>query len=167
MEISMTQKTTLKPLAVAVGATLATTLAAATPANAAENPFAMSRISSGYMVAEMAEGKCGAGMKMDKEGKCGGAKATAATNVVKEGKCGMHSLDANGDGNITREEFMQGHEGMFDKLDANGDGVIDAEEQGAGMKMMQEGKCGGAMATDKAKTMKEGKCGEGKCGASK
>jgi uncharacterized low-complexity protein len=167
MEISMSQKTTQKPLAVAVGAALATSLAATTPASAAESPFAMSELPSGYMVAEMAEGKCGAGMKMDKEGKCGGAKATAATNVVKEGKCGMHSLDADGDGSITREEFMQGHTAMFDKLDANGDGVIDAEEQGAGMKMMQEGKCGGATATDKAKTMKEGKCGEGKCGASK
>ena len=72
-----------------------------------------------------------------------------------------------GDGSITREEFMQGHAAMFGKLDANGDGVIDAEEQSAGMKMMREGKCGGATATDKAKTMQEGKCGEGKCGASK
>jgi uncharacterized low-complexity protein len=145
MEISMSQKTTLKPLAVAVGAALVTSLAATTPASAAENPFAMSELSSGYLVAEMAEGKCGAGMKMDKEGKCG-----AQQKAVKEGKCGMENLDADGDGNVTREEFMQGHAGMFSKLDANGDGVLDADEQGAGMKMMQEGKCG-----------------EGKCGASK
>jgi uncharacterized low-complexity protein len=162
MEISMSQKTTLKPLAVAVGATLATSLAATTPASAAENPFAMSELSGGYMVAEMAEGKCGAGMKMQKDGKSGTRQM-----AVKEGKCGMQGLDANGDGNITREEFMQGHESVFNKLDANGDGVIDAGEQGAGMKMMQEGKCAGATATDKAKTMKEGKCGEGKCGATK
>jgi len=145
MEISMSQKTTLKPLAIAVGATLATSLAAIAPASAAENPFAMSELSSGYQVAQMAEGKCGAGMKMNKEGKCGAGKM-----MQKEGKCGMENLDADGDGNITKDEFMKGHDAMFGKMDANGDGVIDADEQGAGMKMMQEGKCG-----------------EGKCGASK
>ena len=141
----MSQKTTLKPLAIAVGAALATSLAATTPAHAAENPFAMSELSSGYMVAEMAEGKCGAGMKMDKEGKCG-----AQQTAVKEGKCDMNMLDSNSDGTVTKEEFMQAHDAMFDKMDANGDGVIDADEQSASMKMMQEGKCG-----------------EGKCGASK
>jgi uncharacterized low-complexity protein len=158
MEISMSQKNTLKPLAIAIGATLATSLAAIAPASATENPFAMSELSSGYLVAEMAEGKCGAGMKMDKEGKCGAAKATESTTAMKEGKCGMKMMDANGDGSVTKEEFMQGHDAMFGKLDANGDGVIDADEQSAGMKMMKEGKCGegkcgGAMATDKAKTM--------------
>ena len=81
----MSQKTTQKPLAVAVGAALATSLAATTPASAAESPFAMSELPSGYMVAEMAEGKCGAGMKMDKEGKCGGMEKK---EEHKEGKCG-------------------------------------------------------------------------------
>jgi len=160
------KKNTQKPLAVAVGAALVTSLATTMPASAVENPFAMSELSSGYMVAEMAEGKCGAGMKMDKEGQCGAARTTGNTNVVKEGKCGIQTMDANGDGNITREEFMQGHGAMFGKLDTNADGVIDADEQSAGMKMMMEGQCGAARATDKSKTMKEGKCGEGKCGAS-
>ena len=91
----MSQKTTLKPLAIAVGAALATSLAATTPAHAAENPFAMSELSSGYMVAEMAEGKCGAGMKMEKEGKCGGAKATGNTNAMQEGKCGEGKCGAS------------------------------------------------------------------------
>jgi uncharacterized low-complexity protein len=81
MEIPMSQKTTLKPLAIAAGAALATSLAATTPASAAENPFAMSELSTGYMVAEMAEGKCG-------EGKCGGTKATEEAKTMKEGKCG-------------------------------------------------------------------------------
>jgi len=141
----MSQKTTLKPLAAAVGAVLATSLAATTPAGAAENPFAMAELSGGYMVAEMAEGKCGGQKKMDKEGQCG-----AQQKAVKEGRCGMQSLDADGDGKITKDEFMQGHADVFSKMDTNGDGVIDASEQGTGMKMM-----------------KEGKCGEGKCGASK
>jgi len=89
----MSKKTTLKPLAIAVSASLATSLAAMTPANAAENPFAMAELSSGYMVAEMAEGKCGEGkcgaqMKAKKEGKCGEGKCGAENKAGKEGKCG-------------------------------------------------------------------------------
>mgnify|MGYP003574110674 FL=1 len=151
----MSQKTTMKPLAIAVGAALATSLAATTPANAAENPFAMSELSSGYQVAAMAEGKCGEGKCG--EGKCGAAMMDAGkTSAAKEGKCGegmcgMKMMDADGDGAVTKEEFMQGHDAMFDKMDANGNGVIDADENASCMKKM----------------MKEGKCGEGKCGASK
>ena len=79
----MSDKSIKKPLAIAVGAAFVTTLASASVANAAENPFAMSELSGGYMVAEAAEGKCGAGMKTAEEGKCGGEKKTA-----EEGKCG-------------------------------------------------------------------------------
>jgi len=80
----MSQESTKKPLSIAIGAAFATSLAAAPVANAADNPFAMSELSSGYMVAETAEGKCG-------EGKCGGSKATTAEDADKttaEGKCG-------------------------------------------------------------------------------
>jgi uncharacterized low-complexity protein len=155
----MSNKTTLKPLAVAMGAAFVTSLAGTGVANAADNPFAMSDLSSGYQVAEMAEGKCG-GKMTSQEGKCGG-KMTSKEVKCGEGKCGMQSLDANGDGTITKQEFMQGHEAMFGRLDTNGDGVLDKSEQNAGMKMMMEGRCG------------EGKCGEkmnsteGKCGAKK
>jgi uncharacterized low-complexity protein len=100
MEITMSQKTTLKPLAIAAGAALATSLAATAPANAAENPFAMSELSSGYMVAEMAEGKCGEGKcgaekKAEKEGKCGEGKCGAEKKMDKEGKCGEGKCGAN------------------------------------------------------------------------
>ncbi len=88
----------------------------------------MSELSSGYMVAEMAEGKCGARMK-SQEGKCGASKTSAEEGKCGEGKCGMKMMDADGDGNVTREEFMQGHDAMFGKMDANGDGVIDAESK--------------------------------------
>jgi uncharacterized low-complexity protein len=88
----MSDKSTIKPLALAAGAAFITSLASTTVANAAENPFAMSELSSGYMVADAAEGKCG-------EGKCGGAakateegaaKATeeGAAKTAEEGKCG-------------------------------------------------------------------------------
>jgi uncharacterized low-complexity protein len=141
----MSKKSTLKPLAVAMGAAFVTSLAGTNVANAAENPFAMSELSSGYMVAEMAEGKCGGEKKAAEEGKCG------------EGKCGMEMMDADGDGKITKSEFNATHEAMFSKRDKNGDGVLDASE----MKTM-EGKCGAEKKADK-----EGKCGEGKCGAQK
>ena len=74
----MSNKTTLKPIAVALGAAFVSSLAGTSIANAADNPFGMTDLSTGYMVADMTEGKCGEGMKgkMDKEGKCG------------EGKCG-------------------------------------------------------------------------------
>jgi uncharacterized low-complexity protein len=96
----MSQETIKKPLAIALGAAFVTTLAATPVANAADNPFAMSELSSGYMVAEMAEGKCGEGKcggdksKTDAEGKCGEGKCggdkakTAAEGKCGEGKCG-------------------------------------------------------------------------------
>jgi uncharacterized low-complexity protein len=85
----MSQKATKNSLAIAVGATFATSLAGSPVANAADNPFAMSDLSSGYMVAEMAEGKCG-GDKAKEEGKCGGDKTKA------EGKCGGDKTKAEG-----------------------------------------------------------------------
>jgi uncharacterized low-complexity protein len=101
----MSEKTTLKPLAIALGAAFVTSLASIPVANAAENPFAMSELSSGYMVADShmeggdkgkAEGKCGEGKcggekKMEKEGKCGEGKCGGAKTEGKaeaEGKCG-------------------------------------------------------------------------------
>ena len=61
----MSNKTTMKPLAIALGAAFVTSLAGTSVANAADNPFSMTELSSGYMVAGK-EGKCG-------EGKCGGS----------------------------------------------------------------------------------------------
>ncbi len=90
----MLKKRTLKPVAAVLGTTFAVALAASPIANAANNPFSLTEISSGYMVADQAEGKCG-------EGKCGEAKAKdkkeskGKPRVAKdgdkksdEGKCG-------------------------------------------------------------------------------
>jgi uncharacterized low-complexity protein len=91
----MSEKSTMKPLAIAAGAAFVTTLAGIPIANAAENPFAMSELSSGYMVAEAGEGKCGGKMKTTEEGKCGGEKKAAEEGMsggeektAEEGKCG-------------------------------------------------------------------------------
>ena len=71
----MSKKNELKPLAIMVGAALATSAFTMTAANAEENPFEITTLSSGYMIADShEEGKCG-------EGKCGEGKCG-------EGKCG-------------------------------------------------------------------------------
>jgi uncharacterized low-complexity protein len=87
----------LKPMSLAIGATLVAGMAAsgiASAANSHANPFAMSDVHGSYtQLAEKAkdgkcgEGKCGAdklkAKQKAKEGKCGESKAK-----VKEGKCG-------------------------------------------------------------------------------
>ena len=65
-----------KSVAAALGVTFVSSLAASTAAVAADNPFALAELDSGYMLAdshEGEEGKCG---EKGEEGKCG------------EGKCG-------------------------------------------------------------------------------
>jgi uncharacterized low-complexity protein len=86
----MSQTAIKKPLAIALGAVFVTSLAGTPVANAAENPFAMSELSSGYKVAEMGEGKCG-GDKAKEEGKCGGGD-----KAMEEGKCGGDKAKAEG-----------------------------------------------------------------------
>ena len=83
----MSKKISMKPVAVALGAVFITSLAGTSVANAAANPFSMTELSSGYMVAEsdMKEGKCGEGKMKEKEGKCGGSMDKSK---MKEGKCG-------------------------------------------------------------------------------
>ena len=88
---------TKKSIALAVGTTVALSLGAAT-VSAAENPFELTSLSSGYQVADnhekghdgkCGEGKCGAEKKADGkcgEGKCGAEKK--ADGKCGEGKCG-------------------------------------------------------------------------------
>ena len=87
----MSKKSVMKPLSVALGAAFVTSLAGTSVANAAENPFSMSELSSGYMVADNHEGKCGEGKcggKKEEEGKCGEGKCGGDKAKAEEGKCG-------------------------------------------------------------------------------
>jgi uncharacterized low-complexity protein len=84
----MSNDTFKKPLAIALGAAFVTSLAGTSVANAAENPFSMTELSSGYMVAESKEGKCGGEKKEMKEGKCGGEAKEMTEGKCGEGKCG-------------------------------------------------------------------------------
>jgi len=131
----------MKPLALALGAAFVTSLAGASVANAAENPFGMTELSSGYMVAEtgMKEGKCGATHMKEKEGKCG---SNMSREKMKEGKCGTGKCGAN----MKQKQKM--HEGKC------GDSM--SKEK------MKEGKCGAGMKHEKTEMPKEGKCGGSK-----
>jgi len=144
----MAKKTAINPLTVALGTVFTVSLANTTITYAADNPFSMKPLSGGYMV--LAEGKCG-------EGKCGagmGVESKSDEGKCGEGKCGLNRMDADGDGKVTKDEFMQGHDAMFEKIDVNSDGFIDQTERDDHMKKMMG-------------FLKEGKCGEGKCGGSK
>jgi uncharacterized low-complexity protein len=83
----MSNKNKLNSIASMLGVTLVAAIAVSPVVQADQNPFSVSELSSGYMLADAEEGKCGEGKcgegkcgddkdKKDKEGKCG------------EGKCG-------------------------------------------------------------------------------
>jgi len=78
-----------KPLSMAIGATLGATFCAslisAPVANASENPFSVTPLSSGYMVAK--EGTCGEATCG--EGKCGEGKCGGGAGAKIKGK-GLH-----------------------------------------------------------------------------
>ena len=114
----MSQKTTLKPLTLALGAAFVTSLAGTSVANAAENPFAMSDLSSGYMVAEMDENK------MEKEGKCGEGKC-GGDKTKKEGKCGEGKCG----GDKKMEEGKCGGDKKMDKEGKCGEGKCGGDKK--------------------------------------
>jgi uncharacterized low-complexity protein len=101
------KSTSAKAVALAVSSAFVLSVGVTT-VNAAENPFAIKSLSSGYQVADnhadkakdgkCGEGKCGAEMKKEgadkaKDGKCGEGKCGAemkkeGADKAKDGKCG-------------------------------------------------------------------------------
>ena len=75
----MVKKSKISPLTTALGASFTISLALSPIAHATDNPFEVTSLSSGYMVADGHEGKCG-------EGKCGEGKC--GEGKCGEGKCG-------------------------------------------------------------------------------
>ncbi len=83
----MSEKKVVKPVALAVGAALASSFAIGNVASAdtLSSPFSMTTLSAGYMLGH-GEGSCGGDKEgKDGEGSCGGDKEDA------EGKCGEGS----------------------------------------------------------------------------
>jgi uncharacterized low-complexity protein len=96
----MSKKTNLNPITAAIGTVFVITMANSPVVNAAENPFAMNDIGSGYMVADKdrscGETFCGEKARTGKnpEGKCGEEKAAKETEgKCGEGKCGGAEKD--------------------------------------------------------------------------
>ncbi|MHB1360024.1 MAG: HvfA family oxazolone/thioamide-modified RiPP metallophore [Rhodocyclaceae bacterium] len=80
-------------LKLATGAAVVASFAIGSVAHAADNPFAMQKLDSGYQLAQAdkkADGKCG-GSKA-KDGACGGAKVD---DKKKDGKCGEGKCGAD------------------------------------------------------------------------
>ena len=103
----------IKPTLVAISTIIASSTFAAQVVSADENPFEMTDLSSGYMVAD---------------------------NHGKYCKKKMKKMDTNEDGSVSKEEFMAYSEKKFAKKDKNGDGVLTADEMKR--KKHSEGKCG-------------------------
>ncbi len=83
----MSKKTTINSISLAVGTAFIAGMATAPAVQADVNPFAVTVLSSGYMVAEKgAEGNCGA-KKPVAEAECG---ANKAAEKAKEGECGAN-----------------------------------------------------------------------------
>jgi len=130
-----------KPVALAIGATLAGGLALSGAA------FASTQLAQGYLL--------------------GAQDAVPTADKAKEGGCGVTAMDSDKDGKVSRAEFEAMHDGqgaVFDEIDTNKDGFMDADEG----KAHSEGRCGSDKKADDAKSADksgmEGKCGEGKCG---
>jgi uncharacterized low-complexity protein len=82
----MSKKHVIKPVSLAVGAAFVAGMASAPAVQADVNPFAVTALSSGYMVADKGtEGNCGA-KKPVTEAECGANKA----KQVKEAECGAN-----------------------------------------------------------------------------
>ena len=100
----MSNKTTVTPIAAAIGTAFAISLSTSPLVNATENPFGMNAFDSGYQVAE---GACGESKdaqmseeKKEAEGKCGEEKKEAegkcGENKEGEGKCGENKEETEG-----------------------------------------------------------------------
>ena len=103
-----------KPKLIAISSIIATGAFTSSMVSADENPFQLTDLSSGYMVAD---------------------------NHGKYCKKKMKKMDTNEDGSVSKDEFMAYMEKKFSKKDKNGDGVLSADEMKR-MKKHHEGKCG-------------------------
>jgi uncharacterized low-complexity protein len=98
----MSEKKVVKPVALAVGAALASSFALGGVANAdtVDNPFAMSALSAGYMLGA-GEGSCGGDKEgKDKEGEGACGEGSCGGDKEGEGACGEGSCggDKKGEG---------------------------------------------------------------------
>ena len=122
----MSEKKIAKPIALAVGAALASSFAISGTASAdsIESPFALSTLNVGYMLVN-GEGSCGGDKKGEEEGACGEGSC-GGDKKGEEGACGEGSCGGDKDKHKEGEGSCGG-----DKEDAEGS--------------CGEGSCGGSV----------------------
>ena len=122
----MSEKKVVKPVALAVGAALASTFAIGSVAHAdgLDNPFEMSTLTAGYMLGE-GEGSCGGDAEKEGEGSCGEGSCGGDKDKEGEGSCGD---DKEGEGSCGDDKEGEGSCG-------------DDKDEGEGS--CGEGSCGG------------------------
>lgn len=105
----MSKRQTISPLSLTAGAAIVAALGTAPAVQADVNPFAVTVLSSGYMVADKgAEGQCGGNKRVSeaecgankastkvKEGECGAAKIKPVSKPIQEAKCGEAKCGGN------------------------------------------------------------------------
>ena len=129
----MSKKPKLKPVAAALGASFAVSLAAIPMAGAAENPFVMTELESGYMVAG-GEGYCGANVDADSEANSDhklDATDTGDTDTAKD----AHEDDSGANQEVISEPLKAHQEGNS--------GEQRAAAVAEPVKADREGNCGG------------------------
>jgi uncharacterized low-complexity protein len=134
----------MKPLTLAVGAAIVGSLSLTSLAKA-DTQFVAKQLSQGYLLAGLAEGKCG------------------------EGKCGVAAADKNKDGKVSKEEFMamKDHKAdAFASMDTNKDGFLSDAEMTAGHKA-KEGSCSGDKKAKEGSCSGDKKAKEGSCSGDK
>ncbi len=125
----MSDRKVVKPIALAVGAALASSFAFGGVANAdsIDNPFEMSTLTAGYMLGE-GEGSCGGDAEKEGEGSCG------------EGSCGGDGEEKEGEGSCGGD----GEEKDGEAEDKDGEGSCGGDgEEKEGEGSCGEGSCGG------------------------
>jgi EF hand len=63
----------------------------------------------------------------------GGAMMGQGSSGAMMGGMGMQAMDANKDGMVSREEFMNHHAAMYDRMPKNRSGMVDMAEMHKGM----------------------------------
>ena len=130
----MSDKKVVKPVALAVGAALASTFAltGVATADSIDNPFEMSSLKSGYMLG-VGEGGCGGDKEgKGKEGSCGEGSCGGDKEKGGEGSCGEGSCGGD------KKGHDKGGEGSCGEGSCGGD-KEDAEGK------CGEGSCGGSV----------------------
>ena len=102
-----------KPLSLAIGTCIIGSLSGYVIADTQQNPFAMTELAVGYMVAGYegvcGEGKCGGNRKAAKEGKCGEGKC-GGDKAASEAVCGIYKVgSAHQDNSKVKDGVCGGH----------------------------------------------------------